>query len=437
MIDYSKQSYVIVGAGVFGISTAYHIAKRYPEAKVTIIDRTPFPCEAGASWDTTKAIRADYAHPFWCKLAWSAVEIWRNDPLFKPHFHEVGMVWLDDTGHAPRVIETYQELGIPNEARMVTVKELIEMYPGLFDTADYTGVKHILVNTMSGCAEAEHAVRSVYDNVVSQPGVEYKVATVTKLLFNDNGDTIGVLTTDGESIIGDTTILCTSAYTSKLLADSAPERPELQPGNRIGALGFVTGQFILSQRQREEFKISPVFQQGAGALQTLSLGLHSSGTLKIGSDLPIYHEVNVEGINHPIRCPPEKDLYAEFDIPPVLVKELDQCSVRIFGERSKELVFDPHSYRICWDSVCPDGDFLITQHPHSKNLVVATGGSYHGFKFLPVIGKYILETAIGDLDGEKEKRWGWDRDNGGNADEGLPPARRLSDLFNAKDEIVF
>ncbi|EGX45852.1 hypothetical protein AOL_s00117g57 [Orbilia oligospora ATCC 24927] len=432
MTDYSKQHYVIVGAGVFGISTAYHITKKFPGAKVTIIDRTPFPCEAGASWDSTKAVRADYAHLFWCKLAWSAVDMWRNDPLFKPHFHEVGMVWLDDTGHAQRVLDTYKELAIPNKAKMVSVKELTGMYPGLFDTTDYTGVSHILVNTMSGCAEAEKAVESVYDYVISQPGVEYKAAVVEKVLFDDYGDTIGVLTTAGEKILGDTTFLCTSSYTSKLLADSAPGRPEMHPGHRLGALGFATGQLVLSERQREEFKKSPVFQQGTGKLQTLSMGLHSNGTLKIGSDLPIYNEVHVKGVDHPIRCPPEETNYDQFHVPPVLVKELDECAVRIFGDKAKELVYDPHSYRICWDIICPDGDFLITQHPHSKNLVVATGGSYHGFKFLPVIGKYILDIATGDIDEEKRTRWAWDRDNGGDADEGLLPARRLSDLFTAK-----
>ncbi|KAF3931407.1 hypothetical protein ABW19_dt0201592 [Dactylella cylindrospora] len=266
MPNYSNQSYIIVGAGVFGISTAYHITKKYPNAKVVLIDRTPFPCEAGASWDTTKAIRADYANTFWCKIATQAVDIWRNDPLFKPYFRQVGMVWLDDTGHAHRVIDAYKELGIANNAKMATPKELIAMWPGLFDQSPYGGVTEILVNMMSGCAEAAPAVKAVYEYIISK-GVQYKVASVAKVLFNSDGDTIGVSTMENEKIFASTTILCTSSYTSKLLADSAPNWVELQPGRRIGALGFVTGQIALTPAQYEQFKSAPVFQQGAGTLQ--------------------------------------------------------------------------------------------------------------------------------------------------------------------------
>ncbi|KAF3931514.1 hypothetical protein ABW19_dt0206158 [Dactylella cylindrospora] len=174
--------------------------------------------------------------------------------------------------------------------------------------------------------------------------------------------------------------------------------------------------------------------------------------MKIGSDTPIYNEITPKGYNGVLRCPPDRNLYDEFNIPPALIKELDDCKYRIFGKKGDELHYDPNGYRMCWlvaiytlivqwlvsltpstrDMVCPDGDFLITRHPHSRNLVIATGGSYHGFKFLPLVGKYILEIVTGEAEEEIKRRWGWDRNNGGDADEGLPPSKRLSDLFDGK-----
>ena len=55
----------------------------------------------------------------------------------------------------------------------------------------------------------------------------------------------------------------------------------------------------------------------------------------------------------------------------------------------------------------PDYNFLISHHPTHKNLDLAIGGSAHGFKFLPVLGKYIVEMMEGQLDPEVVKKWQW------------------------------
>ena len=50
-------SVIIVGAGVFGLSTALAIAKRYPQTKVTVFDRQTPPVSDGTSVDTSKILR--------------------------------------------------------------------------------------------------------------------------------------------------------------------------------------------------------------------------------------------------------------------------------------------------------------------------------------------------------------------------------------------
>lgn len=54
-----------------------------------------------------------------------------------------------------------------------------------------------------------------------------------------------------------------------------------------------------------------------------------------------------------------------------------------------------------------DYHFLITPHPKHRNLKIAIGGSAHGFKFLPVLGKYIVEMMEGTLDPEIGQKWRW------------------------------
>ena len=55
----------------------------------------------------------------------------------------------------------------------------------------------------------------------------------------------------------------------------------------------------------------------------------------------------------------------------------------------------------------PDGNFIIDYHPDYDNLFVATGGSGHGFKFIPVIGDKIADAIERRLDPEMQILWRW------------------------------
>ena len=48
---------VIVGAGVFGLSTALAISRRHPDTQVTVIDRHTPPVPDGTSVDTSRILR--------------------------------------------------------------------------------------------------------------------------------------------------------------------------------------------------------------------------------------------------------------------------------------------------------------------------------------------------------------------------------------------
>lgn len=47
------------------------------------------------------------------------------------------------------------------------------------------------------------------------------------------------------------------------------------------------------------------------------------------------------------------------------------------------------------------------QHPKVKGLYLATGGSAHGFKFLPIIGKYVVDMLESKLDPMFADKWAW------------------------------
>jgi len=80
------------------------------------------------------------------------------------------------------------------------------------------------------------------------------------------------------------------------------------------------------------------------------------------------------------------------------------------------------------DAITPNQDFVITSHPHCDNLFIATAGSFHGWKFLPTIGSYVVDLLDGKLDPALVKRWAWDRDNEGAAHGRLLPKLEMRDM---------
>ena len=56
------------------------------------------------------------------------------------------------------------------------------------------------------------------------------------------------------------------------------------------------------------------------------------------------------------------------------------------------LELDLSNLRLCWYTDSVDNSFLIDHVPSVDGLVVASGGSGHGFKFLPVLGEHIVDV---------------------------------------------
>jgi glycine/D-amino acid oxidase-like deaminating enzyme len=61
------------------------------------------------------------------------------------------------------------------------------------------------------------------------------------------------------------------------------------------------------------------------------------------------------------------------------------------------------------DAFTTSSDFIISPHAAAKGLYIATGGNFHGFKFFPVLGKYIVDMMEGGLSPELANKWAWDR----------------------------
>jgi glycine/D-amino acid oxidase-like deaminating enzyme len=139
--DIPMRSYLIVGAGVFGASTALYLIRRYPNASITLVDRNGHdaPTRVAASWDWNKVVRADYRDIAYTKLALEARRLWKRDPLWQHFYHESGIYWISLTGFAKQVLQNFQDLGEDVELSTHPIDEERKMFGGIFDEADYSG----------------------------------------------------------------------------------------------------------------------------------------------------------------------------------------------------------------------------------------------------------------------------------------------------------
>jgi len=89
--------YVVVGAGIHGLSTAYHLAKELRArgvgsgGDVLVLDKSG--PGAGASGIACGVVRNNYFQPAMSELMQACVEVWESDPVAY-HYNPVGYIAL-------------------------------------------------------------------------------------------------------------------------------------------------------------------------------------------------------------------------------------------------------------------------------------------------------------------------------------------------------
>ncbi|UQC75729.1 uncharacterized protein CLUP02_17237 [Colletotrichum lupini] len=432
-MDQSKPSYLIVGAGVFGVSTAYHLIKKYPDASVTLVDKDAFDADerVAASWDWNKVVRADYDDFTYCQLALEAQDTFKNDPLWQPYFHQTGVYWICRSDYAQNVIDHHKKLGRKDDIIALPISEARKLYNGLFEDADYSGAKEVLVNRASGWAAAGDCLRAVTRESIKL-GVKYVTAETASLEFDRRGNCTGIKTTTGEILTAEHTILSTGAYTPKLLELSAAKSglSNLRAGDRILAAGITTGMAELDEEEYKKYADMPVGFQGYtghGKPFIGSIPPTKDRELKWWGSKIFSNTKEILPGRHVSAPPPAKD-YSQWKVSRQLKEDIAEQRNLWYGKKSANWKMTKH--RICWDAFTTSSDFIISPHSAAKGLYLATCGSFHGFKFFPVLGKYVIQMLEDSLSPELKTRWAWDRERPDHLQNPEYPNSELTDLVD-------
>ncbi|KAG6009186.1 hypothetical protein E4U54_008594 [Claviceps lovelessii] len=421
-------SYLIIGAGNFGAGTALSLINRQGTSKVTLVDTTQFPNPRAASHDINKIVRDDYPDELYMKMLKNAMPLWRNHDLYKTWYHEVGMLRADSSNFGAESLASYKKLGIENDSQFLPVEEVRRRWNGVFSTANFGDLDKVLFNPSVGFAEADKALGAVIQEAVKQ-GVEYVVGVMTRLSFGINGECIGVTLQSGETLHADKILLATGARTASILAQSAPQQDsQLHAGSRLLATGAVSFYAKVHGAQKERLSSVPVFKNCLPQVKGEGMSMLEDGTIKFNCDMCFTNFVECPLTGQRLSMAPDEGVYNIWT-GPKFIKFFQERARKtldgLYGKEVEDVAIE--AYRICWDASTPTHDFLITPHPHCQGLYVATGGSFHGWKFLPVIGDYIADMMQGCLTSEYSDRWAWDK-KGGDGHSANPTYHIVGDL---------
>lgn len=348
------------------MSTARALSDRYHSTKVLVIDKHAFPCPYTASIDSSRIVRADYADPAYSTLGQEALKQWAEHPAF----HKTGLVITAD-GENKYLKDSYNNVKSEGAVEYLPAEKDIRslMAGGCSGKSGY-------VNWNSGWVDAEAAMRALYSEVNSRENVRFLIAEVSGLLCSGR-KVLGVKLADGEKITAGLTILAAGAWTPGLV----PLHGRAVPSGQV--MAYLT----LSQEETARYATLPLLLN----LTTGTFVIHSPNTspptLKVAR--------HAQGYASPTPVFPKMIPREGEDALRDTVKQI----VPEFSERPFEKT------RVCWYTDTPDGDFLVTWHPEYEGLFIASGGSGHAFKFLPVLGNEIGDVLIGK--GRFGEKWGW------------------------------
>jgi sarcosine oxidase/L-pipecolate oxidase len=252
------QSIIIVGAGNFGAATALALA-RQGKTDVRLVDTTEYPNPRAASHDVNKIVRDDYPEDMYMQMLIKAMPQWRSNSLYKPYYHEVGMLRADQTDFGKNSIASYKRAGVQNDSRFMPVEEVRQRWNGAFATSNFGDLTHVLYNPSVGFAEADKALGAVIKAGIDA-GVKYVIGEMTTLAFGSEGQCTGITLKSGETMEADKVLLCTGAHTPALLAQSAPNNKRLHCGDRVVATGAVSFKAKLEGPRKTKFEPIPVLK---------------------------------------------------------------------------------------------------------------------------------------------------------------------------------
>ncbi len=357
---------VVVGAGVAGVATAYHLAKLGVQRVLLLDERADVA--SGTSAQSSAILRTHYSVPENVALAQRSLAVFKD---FKAYlgddeadcgFNCCGYLIVADDAKAAAVraaLAGQRALGIA--ADEISAAQARELLPLLRSD----GLAVFGHEPEAGYADA-YLSASAFARAARRLGVVQRLGTRVQALLHEGGRVTGVRLADGTALSAGHVVLAANVWAPRLLAPLGLAAPVQAQRHEVVALSA----------PQPYLPSYPVFKDMSGPSMLYARSYGRTQVL-----------VSAGGAG-PVVDADEDQAEVPLDTVLALGQEL---STRLPCCAAAGLA---SSWTGLYD-VTPDWNPVLGPVPGFTGLTVAFGFSGHGFKLSPVVGRLLAQSALG------------------------------------------
>jgi monomeric sarcosine oxidase len=368
-----KDHVVVIGAGVFGTWTAVYLLRK--GHKVTLVDAWGPAHSRASSGGESRLTRGAYGKDaIYTRMALDSLREWKalNAVSGLPVFHECGILFFfpREEQYVRDSLAAHKEIGAPTQA--LDRAEMTRKFPMI----DFDGVDVGLYEPGFGALMARRSVQVLADVFVQRGGTHVKGEVRPPPAVGSELKTVDLA--NGERISADRFVFAAGPWLPKLFPD-------------------VIGPRILPTRQEVFFFAPPAGDRRFSPDLMPGWADFNEGDIFYGFPDLENRGVKFAHDQHGAEVDPDTQ-----DRRPT---QAALAEIIAFRDRRFPLLKGAPltEARVCQYENSSNGDFLIDFHPQLKNVLLVGGGSGHGFKHGPEVGRYAADRLLGS--GKLEPRF--------------------------------
>ena len=360
----------VIGAGVFGSWSAWFLTSRGHH--VTLIDAFGPANPRASSADHSRVIRCGYGgDAIYSRWAHAAFDdwAWLSRETGRPYLERSGALFMGAAGNAyvAASLQTLTRLGIGCEP--LTPGQLAQRYPQI----DVTGLGLTLFERHAGAIRARAAVQALV-KIATDHACKYRLGHVAPPDESSQSPAFALAT--GEAVRADAYVCACGPWLASMFPSAVG--PRIRPTRQeILHYGVPPGDARFSL---EQLPVWIDFDAGLYGIPDFD-----ARGFKVGIDR-----------HGPPIDPDRSDRF----VAKTIVDETRDWLATRFPALANAPLVDAH---VCQYENTHSGDFIIDRHPAWKNVWIVGGGSGHGFKHGPSVGRYV--AALVDGNGQPESRF--------------------------------
>ncbi|KAL2144205.1 hypothetical protein VTI28DRAFT_9496 [Corynascus sepedonium] len=369
---------IIIGTGVFGLSTAEHIRQRWPETRLSVISQ---PSRLAPSDDISKIVRVDYNNSERMTEAVEAQRQW-NSNKFSQLKRSIGRIVIyeeDDLVTLQKINNAREGHGL--QKRQQGDSKLMRDTFGTTTTPESLTYVFAWDDSIVDWETCMLDARARAKEACTDSGGTFYESGVATLI-KDEARITALILKNGEKIEAGNAqiVLAVGPWLAQVLTESGIPLPP--KGRSPVATGLFSYAVQLNEEQAKEFGNRPMVSH-SGKAEFLPPARGS-----VGKVTWIHPFTNLRGSTLSLVEDLSNSALARLHMHEA-IKWARGYLPSLRGARITSVT----SY---WDGVTETQDPIIARHPQFENLVCAAGGSFNRAKDLPTIGDTVADVLSGE-----------------------------------------